>query len=125
MDIDEGGNKLQNYPVITKFYSASSGTSIAGYLESSPNKIFKLQFFSNSSPNSISERNGEVFLGEKTFTTDANGRVEFQANFPNVEVDIAGNHSVSVTATDENGNTSEFSSAITTVVDDGDQYILK
>ncbi len=52
-DLDEGGNKLQNYPVLTKFYSATSGTSIAGYLESSPNKIFNLQFFSNSSSNSM------------------------------------------------------------------------
>ena len=124
LDIDEGGNRLQNYPVLTDFYSGSGGTSIKGYLESAPNQAFKLQFYSNTPSGLIDPRVGEKYLGEKTFTTDANGRVEFQANISNAEVDIVNGHSVSATATDVNGNTSEFSASIITAVDDGHKYLL-
>lgn len=125
LDADEGNNNLQNYPVLTDFYSGSTGTSIAGYLESTPNKTFKLQFFSSSpNPNQLDPREGEIFLGEKTYTTDLNGIVEFQANLVNASVNIADGHSVSATATDEDGNTSEFSMAITTEFDDGDHYLF-
>jgi hypothetical protein len=125
LDADEGNNNLQNYPVLMDFYSGSTGTSIAGYLESVPNKTFKLQFFSNSpNPNLLDPREGESLLGEKLVTTDNNGYVEFQANIVNVSVNIADGHSVSATATDESGNTSEFSMSIVAEYNDGDHYLL-
>ncbi|MFN3873924.1 MAG: LamG domain-containing protein, partial [Ignavibacterium sp.] len=77
LDSDEGANRLQNFPVLVDFYSGSSGTSIKGYLESQPNKTFKLQFFSNSPTGLIDPRMGEIFLGEKTVTTNASGRADF------------------------------------------------
>jgi hypothetical protein len=123
LDADEGGNHLQNYPVLSDFYSGSGGTSIAGYLESAPNQTYSLQFFSNSPLNSNLSRAGEIYLGEKTVTTNSQGKAEFQANFSDAEVDIAGGYSISSTATDIIGNTSEFSEAITTVLNDGKKYL--
>ncbi|HSR18928.1 MAG TPA: LamG-like jellyroll fold domain-containing protein, partial [Ignavibacteriaceae bacterium] len=122
LDADQGANHLQNFPVLTDFYSGNGGTSIAGYLESVPNQVFNLQFFSNSPSSSF--QSGEIYIGEKNVTTNSQGRAEFQANFSNAEVDIAGGYSVSSTATDVNKNTSEFSAAITAVLDDGKKYLL-
>ncbi|MHA2100935.1 MAG: LamG-like jellyroll fold domain-containing protein, partial [Candidatus Kariarchaeaceae archaeon] len=124
LDGDEGGNHLQNYPVLTDFYSGSGGTSIKGYLESTSNQTFTLQFYSNSPSGLLDPRNGELYLGEKIVTTGSDGRIEFQANLSDAEVNIADGYSVSATATDVNGNTSEFSAAIITVLEDGFKYLL-
>src|SRR5690606_15705999 len=125
LDADNGNNNLQNYPILTDFYSGGTGTSIKGYLESTPNKTFSIQFFSNTpNPNQLDPREGEIVLGEISVTTDANGLADFQANLTNVSVNIADGHSVSSIATDENGNTSEFSASLTTQLNDGDKYIL-
>jgi CSLREA domain-containing protein len=73
-DPDTGPNRLQNFPVIT----SASATTIAGRLNSRPNKTFTIQFFSNPSPNiPTGFGEGETFLGEKTVTTNLEGKVTF------------------------------------------------
>ena len=73
-DPDAGPNRLQNFPAIT----SASTTAIAAKLNSRPNKTFTIQFFSNPAPNiPTGFGEGETFLGERTVTTNSEGRVSF------------------------------------------------
>src|SRR5205823_2896352 len=51
---------------------------------------------------------GQIFLGFKDVTTNGSGNVTFSQSFPQ----IGAGQRVTTTATDPNGNTSEFSGAI-------------
>jgi CSLREA domain-containing protein len=101
-DTDEGANSLQNFPVLT---SAKTGTAttITGNLDSTAGKTFKIQFFSN--PSGTNE--GRTFIGQKFVTTDAKtGNVSFTFSPANK---VAAGQTITATATDPEGNTSEFS----------------
>lgn len=99
-DADVGANNLQNFPVITS--AKNSTTTIAGKLNSKPNKTYALQFFSN--PSGINE--GKKFIGQKSVTTDASGNASF--TFESASK-VATGRTITATATDASGNTSEFS----------------
>jgi CSLREA domain-containing protein len=102
-DPDTGPNKLQNFPVIT----SASATTIEGRLNSRPGKTFTIQFFSNPEPNfPTGFGEGETFLGERTVTTNSEGRVSFT-----FATAVTAGEVVAATATDASGNTSEFSAA--------------
>ena len=102
-DGDTGGNGLQNYPVIASAKSPpKKATTVKGQLSSKPNKTYKVQFFSN--PPNTDE--GQKLVGEKSVTTDANGAASF--TFKSKKRVKAG-QAVTATATDAQGNTSEFS----------------
>src|SRR5437867_3255395 len=60
---------------------------------------------------------GETFLGAANVTTDATGTNRFSATVPSVGICL---FVASATATDPNGNTSEFSKCIQSVAIDGD-----
>jgi CSLREA domain-containing protein len=109
-DPDTGPNGRQNYPWLTSATTFSGETTIKGQLNSKPNKTFTLQFFSN--PPATDE--GKKFIGQKNVTTDSNGNVLAFAFQPAQAV--AAGQEVTATATDPDGNTSEFSGALTVVV---------
>jgi hypothetical protein len=100
-DEDVGPNGFQNFPAIS---SAKNGTTttIMGKLNSNPNKTYKVQFFSN--PSGTDE--GKVFVGQKSVTTDASGNASF--TFKTAQK-VAKGKTITTTATDPAGNTSEFS----------------
>jgi hypothetical protein len=101
-DPDTGPNRLQNFPVIT----SASTTTIAGRLNSRPSKTFTIQFFSNPAPNfPTGFGEGETFLGERTVTTNSEGRVSFT-----FATALTAGEVTTATATDASGSTSEFSS---------------
>jgi CSLREA domain-containing protein len=103
-DPDTGPNKLQNFPVITSATTAQ----IEGKLNSRPNRIFTIQFFSNPAPNfPTGFGEGETFLGERTVTTNGEGK----ATFTFAPSSLSAGEFVTATATDPVGNTSEFSQA--------------
>ncbi len=102
-DPDDGPNDLQNKPVLTSAATSSGATTVRGNLNSTPAKTFKIQFFSNPSGNE-----GKKFIGQKTVTTGADGLVTFTLN-PTQRVPLG--QTVTATATDPEGNTSEFSAA--------------
>jgi len=70
-----------------------------------------VQFFQNPACDPSGSGEGQTFLGEVTINTDASGLGTFNATFPGVAGGFA-----TATATDSQGNTSEFSAcaAITT-----------
>jgi hypothetical protein len=110
-DADTGANERQNFPVIASAVSslAEGGTTtITGALNSTPNTTFDLDFFSNPAclkwPRSFLQ--GKTYLGSTQVTTDGNGDAPINAVLP---VTLGAGERVSSTATDPDGNTSEFS----------------
>jgi len=106
-DADTGPNDLQNKPVIR---SARTGgkTTVSARLNSTPNRTFRVQFFSN--PSGTNE--GKKFIGQKSVTTDGSGNVSF-AFSPAQKVGLG--RTITATATSPAGNTSEFSAPRTVV----------
>lgn len=100
-DRDTGPNNLQNFPVVTSATTSTSTSksSIAGTLNSTPRKTFTIQFYDNSS-------SFGYFIGETTVKTNRKGKASFTFSPPRA-LSVVDN--VTATATDANGNTSEFS----------------
>ena len=102
-DIDTGSNNLQNFPVLASAKTSSTTTTISATLNSTPTKTFKVQFYSNPSGNE-----GKKFIGQKSVTTNGSGNGSFSFS-PSSKVAVG--QTVTATATDPAGNTSEFSAA--------------
>lgn len=108
MDADPGPNNLQNFPVVT--LAEATGGSLIGAFNSAPNTAFHVEFFSNTATDPSGNGEGQTFLGHIDLTTDANGDADFALMSP---LPLTSGHFVSVTATDPDGNTSEFGPALT------------
>lgn len=106
-DTDTGANNLQNYPVITGVTVGGGNVTLSGTLNSTSNTTYRLEFFSNPSPDPRGFGQGQVLLGFTNVTTDASGNASFIVTLPNV----GGFGNFSATATDAGGNTSEFSAS--------------
>lgn len=105
-DADTGPNNLQNKPVLTSAKTSVS-TFVQGTLNSVPNTVFQVQFFSSPSGNQ-----GKKVVGIDSLTTDANGNATFNSPVRKV----AGGQRITATAIDfVSGNTSEFSAPVTVV----------
>jgi hypothetical protein len=100
-DADTGANNGQNFPVITSAKNSLT-TTVRGKLNSTPGKTFNIQFFSN--PSGADE--GRVFIGQKSVTTGSLGNASF--TFKSASK-VAKGRTITATATDPAGNTSEFS----------------
>ncbi len=101
-DPDTGANNLQNFPVITSAKSFTTATTIRGRLNSTPGQVFRVRFFSN--PSGTNE--GKTFLGQIIVTTGPDGLATFVFK-PARRVALG--QAITATATDPEGNTSEFS----------------
>jgi hypothetical protein len=100
-DPDVGANTLQNFPVI----ETATSTRVAGTLNSTPNQDFVLRLFSN--PGASNE--GKFFEeGPLVVTTDGEGNASFVFT---PDPPIPAGRSVTATATNQGGSTSEFSAA--------------
>ncbi len=105
-DADTGPNKLQNFPLITGVSALAGGTEIKGTLKSTPNMTFTLDFYANNAADPSGHGEGEIYLGAGTVTTGANGHVAFVLTVPKA---TSPGQIITATATDPDGNTSEFS----------------
>jgi hypothetical protein len=110
-DADDGSNHLQNFPIVQAVVHLAGSTEIVGKLDSTPSTEFDLDFYANPAcsnyPRELAE--GATYLGSTHLATDDTGHVTFASTFPVVTEDGA---RISVTATDPDGNTSEFSQRI-------------
>jgi hypothetical protein len=100
-DLDSGPNNLQNFPIITSVVRSSGETIISGGVNSAAATSFVLQFFASGPPSAPNQR----LLGTRAVTTNNAGDVSFQFAFP---VATSPDEFITATATDPNGNTSEF-----------------
>jgi hypothetical protein len=89
--------------------AAGSNNIVSGYLDSTPNSTFLIQFFANAQSDHSDQRQGQFFLGETLVTTDQSGHATFSFTYtPQANAPL-----LSATATNYgNGNTSEFSRTI-------------
>jgi titin len=106
IELVNGANNNQAFPVLTSATSDGSSTTIAGTLTSAPNTTFTLEFFTNSVPNPSGFGEGQQYLGSWSVTTDGGGNVNFTATFPTG--DTTGQY-IAATATDPGNDTSSFS----------------
>ena len=112
-DADTGPNNYQNYPVLTSVVSNAGTTTIKGTLDSAFSSQFRIELFSNVNCDSTGFGEGQNYLGSTNVTTDASGHGSFTFTVPSANV--VGGFFTS-TATDPNGNTSEFSACTSGVV---------
>ncbi|MGH9941600.1 MAG: SBBP repeat-containing protein, partial [Pyrinomonadaceae bacterium] len=108
-DADAGPNNLQNFPVLTAATISGSTTTVTGTINSTASTALDIQFFSNPACDSSGNGEGQTFLGSTVVTTDASGNTPINATLGAV----AAGQVVTATATDANGNTSEFSACVT------------
>ncbi len=105
-----GPNNYQNFPVLTSAGTAAGLTKIQGTFNSLPvnqaSNTYTLQFYANTTLPFSNYGQGQLLIGTTQVTTDANGFAPISVTLPNPTA--IGSY-VSATATDSNGNTSEFS----------------
>lgn len=108
-DVDtEGGNNLQNYPIIETATVSGNTINITGTLNTVQIKSFTLDFYINEFCDSSGYGEGQVYLGSSDLLqTDGNGDVSFDVMLP-----YPGGTFVAATAFDQTGNTSEFSACL-------------
>ena len=100
-DADAGPNNLQNFPVIT----SATTTQIQGTLNSTPNTTFTIQVFSNSACDASGSGEGRTLVASLSVMTDMSGNTSFLQT----GLVLTPGEQITATATDPNGNTSEFS----------------
>jgi len=110
-DTDGGPNGAQNFPILISAGPSApqgSGTRITGILNSTASTIFDVDFYANpacaSRPQEFVE--GEDYIGTTQVVTDGSGNASFDITLP---VTVETGSRIAATATDPNGNTSEFS----------------
>jgi trimeric autotransporter adhesin len=108
-DGDTGPNNLQNFPVLTNAIANAGGTVVQGRLNSAPNTTFTLDFYVSTIDHFSGNGEGEFYLGSANATADGAGNVVFSATVSEL---FPGARRVTATATDLNGNTSEFSPSV-------------
>ncbi len=101
-----GPNNLQNYPVLTSATSSNGTTNVTGTLNSTPNTTFHVELFGNPACDSSGHGQGLNLLGSSNVSTDGSGNAPVSFSF---STSLIGGGSLSATATDPSGNTSEFS----------------
>ncbi|HMS41445.1 MAG TPA: VCBS repeat-containing protein, partial [Pyrinomonadaceae bacterium] len=108
-DADLGANGLQNYPVLYAPTQNGDGTlTVTGYLRSRRNQTFTLDFYRSQTADDSTYGEGAALIGSTTVSTDGNGFGEF--SFTSA-LPVSTALAITATATDAQGNTSEFSCA--------------
>ncbi len=112
-DADTGANNLQNYPVLSgASVSQASGTmtAIDGTLNSTANKLFRVDFYASPSADPSGFGEGKTYLGRTIVTTNGSGDVTFTFAATG---DLSGQVITATATRNDTGDTSEFSQAVT------------
>ncbi|HQU84709.1 MAG TPA: hypothetical protein PKY59_16340 [Pyrinomonadaceae bacterium] len=108
-DNDFGGNRLQNYPVLSNATRTGSNIRIVGSLNSVAGQTFILSFYVNRTAESTGFGEGERFIGTATVNVPTGCNAGFSVSLPRTLENVS---CVSATASDSAGNTSEFSRCV-------------
>ncbi|MBI3194239.1 MAG: T9SS type A sorting domain-containing protein, partial [Ignavibacteriae bacterium] len=109
LDVDEGPNNFQNFPVLTSTHVGELGYQIRGVLNSYANATFVIEFFANDTLDTTGYGEGKYYIGSTSVTTNGTGNATFNVPF---DIGNTGGNYITATATDSLGNTSEFSESI-------------
>ncbi|HQU41817.1 MAG TPA: Ig-like domain-containing protein, partial [Pirellulales bacterium] len=105
-----GPNDWQNYPVIQSDSYDGSTMTVQGDLNSTPNTTFDIALYHSPAPDPSDFGQGFLLASFFQVTTDASGNASFSKT---ISISLSFNDVISATATDPNGNTSEFSQVAT------------
>jgi hypothetical protein len=108
-DADDGPNNLQNFPVLTSAAAEGNNVSIEGSFNSASNQTFTLDFYVSPSCDSSGNGEGAVYIGSSSVDTNADGNADFGESF---DFPVSAGNQFTATATDSDGNTSEFSNCV-------------
>jgi nitrous oxidase accessory protein NosD len=103
-DIDEGPNHLMNFPELMSAMATPGQLIMRGFIDTPEPKNVSLEFFANPTPDDTGYGEGEIYLG----AAKPNASGDFTAALPAVSPGTW----ISATATDGDGNTSEFALCI-------------
>jgi parallel beta-helix repeat protein len=107
-DVDMGDNNLMNYPVLELAKATPGKLIVKGYIDTPNSKTVTIEFFANPVPNPGGDASGHgegaVYLG----SDQPNPQGKFTATLPTVTPGTL----ITATATDAEGNTSEFAANI-------------
>ncbi|RUL89675.1 Calx-beta domain-containing protein [Tautonia sociabilis] len=112
-DSDSGPNRLQNFPIITQAVrieplNGQPSSTISGTLRAAPNTSYTIEYYESSGADASGFGEGEQPLFIRQVSTDANGFASFTDTPSRL---LTANAFLTATATDPQGNTSEFSPA--------------
>ena len=120
-DSDTGPNNLQNFPILDHAFEYDNRLSIFGSFQGKPSSDFTFHFYLNQETDPSGFGEAQRYLGAFSKPTDSNGTLEFgnleyyngtqikwepELSFP---INYSDECFVTATATDDEGNTSEFS----------------
>ena len=123
IDIDEDGitpnsttgagpNNYQNFPNLTSATTdGATLVTVDGSLIAEISTDYRIEFFANSTGDFSTHGEAEIFIGFVNVTTDPTGTVSFSNGF---SAAIPVGYEITATATDNSGNTSEFSQNVVT-----------
>jgi len=114
-DTDRGPNNLQNFPVLSSLSFSQGSVTVSGTLNTiAATKSYTLEFFANKVADKyeiggLAYGEGQTYIGSTVVTTDKKGAATFTTSLTTYSKygDI-----ITATATDPDGNTSEFSATI-------------
>ena len=107
LDADAGANGWQNKPELS---AASVAGGVEGVLDAAPNETYALEFSLATDCHASGYGAADFLLGAIEVRTNGAGRATFASRFPTQPLaGLRAGDSVSATATDSRGNTSEFS----------------
>jgi parallel beta-helix repeat protein len=107
-DFDSGPNARQNFPVIGFAAATIGGLRIGGTLDTNlGSRSYRIEFYANTECDGSGYGEGEHYLGYTDVHTDLAGRAVIDSTF--TQATVPEGQFVTTTATDLDGNTSEFS----------------
>jgi hypothetical protein len=112
-DGDTGANQLMNYPVILAAGATATELLVSGTLDASNPPTCRLEFFASDARDPSGYGEGQTYLGNGTPAADGT----FTVTLSTV---VSFGTWVTATATDADGNTSEFALCVAVTVTDGD-----
>jgi hypothetical protein len=111
-DVDGGPNGQQNFPLLSAPTTTAGSTLVNISLNSTPSSSFLVQVFANAACGLSGYGEGERLVGTFNVFTDGTGNASGPAA---LTISVPAGDYVSATATDANGNTSEFGPCVQVV----------
>ncbi|WP_419195274.1 DUF4347 domain-containing protein, partial [Novipirellula herctigrandis] len=106
-DADTGVNNLQNTPVLTSAIVTGTDLTLTGTFNSASSSTYEVDFFASSTADASGSGEAERYLGSVSIATNVSGDATISEFLSNASV--AAGEFITATATDQSGNTSEFS----------------
>jgi hypothetical protein len=106
-DTDSGPNDLLNFPALNAALLLGDTLFVSGSINTQAGKVLRVEFFASPSADPTAHGEGQTFLGALVVNMGGSNTVNFAAAL--AVSGVQPGQVITATATDELGNTSEFS----------------